>query len=190
MKILLLDNYDSFTYNLADYLSQNGASPIVKRNDAITLAEIRNLKIAAIVISPGPKRPEDAGITMDLIHHFHAILPILGVCLGYQALGAYFGASVVRSPLPQHGKTSKIDHNSSGLFKNIPSPTEVMRYHSLNIAEIPTILEMTAFTQLTNEPMALQHKTLPLAGVQFHPESVLTPHGKQLLANWLDSLPR
>ena len=102
MKILLLDNYDSFTYNLADYLSQNGASPIVKRNDAITLAEIRNLKIAAIVISPGPKRPEDAGITMDLIHHFHAILPILGVCLGYQALGAYFGASVVRSPLPQH----------------------------------------------------------------------------------------
>lgn len=190
MHILLLDNYDSFTYNLYDYLLQCGATVTVKRNDAISIQGIKNLAPEGIVISPGPKRPEDAGISMDLIHHFHATLPILGVCLGYQALGAYFGASVVRSPLPQHGKTSNIEHNGSGLFKNIASPTEVMRYHSLNIAEIPAILEITASTTITNEPMALQHKTLPLCGVQFHPESILTPCGKQLLANWLDMLHR
>ncbi len=189
MKILLLDNYDSFTYNLYDYLSQCGADVLVKRNDAISVNEVKSLPIKAIVISPGPKRPEDAGISMDVIHHFHATLPILGVCLGYQALGAYFGASVVRSPLPQHGKTSQIEHNALGLFKNIPSPTPVMRYHSLNIAEIPAILNITATTSQTLEPMALQHKNLPLCGVQFHPESIQTPCGMQLLTNWLDSLP-
>ncbi len=190
MKILLLDNYDSFTYNLYDYLSQCGATVIVKRNDAITISETANLGISGIVISPGPKRPEDAGITMDLIHHYHTTLPILGVCLGYQALGAYFGATVARSPIPFHGKTSIIEHNGVGLFANIPSPTEVMRYHSLNISDIPAAIHITASTQNTHEPMALQHVSLPLTGVQFHPESILTPCGKQLLANWLDTFSR
>jgi len=187
MKILLLDNYDSFTYNVYDYLSQCGAEVLVKRNDAISIAGISNLNTAGIVISPGPKRPEDAGITMDLIHHFHTRLPILGICLGYQAIGAYFGATVARSPVPFHGKTSVIEHNLQGLFANIPSPTEVMRYHSLNISDMPTCLNITASTQKTNEPMALRHVDLPLTGVQFHPESILTPCGKQLLANWLDT---
>lgn len=190
MKVLLLDNFDSFTYNLFDYLKQCGVTVIVKRNNAISIQEVNNLSVSAIVISPGPKRPEDAGITMDLIHHFHNRMPILGVCLGYQALGAYFGAKVERSPLPFHGKTSLITHNSNGLFSGIASPTQVMRYHSLNIAELPKCLIITAFTRQGNEPMALSHQNLPLAGVQFHPESVLTPCGKQLLANWVDNLPK
>ena len=188
MSILLLDNYDSFTWNLADYVKQCGEEVHVVRNDAITLDEIAAAKYTGIVLSPGPGRPEDAGIMPALIETFHTRLPILGICLGYQALGAFFGADVVHSPKPVHGKTSVIQHNASGLFSGIPNPTEVMRYHSLNISRIPECIEITAQTTTTAEPMALRHKSLPLCGVQFHPESILTAHGLRMLHNWVDSL--
>ncbi len=185
--ILLIDNYDSFTWNLFDYLSQAGKNVQVVRNDAITIAQAASMQPEAIVLSPGPGTPPDAGITMDVIAHFHHRLPILGICLGYQALGMYFGAELVHSPVPVHGKTSTIRHNGSGLFKDIPNPTTVMRYHSLNIRTWPDCLECTAFTA-TDEPMALQHRSLPLAGVQYHPESILTPYGLPMLRNWVASL--
>ncbi|MFN0276261.1 MAG: anthranilate synthase component II [Chitinophagales bacterium] len=182
--IFLLDNYDSFTYNLYDYLSQLGAEILVKRNDEITLPEIEDLSPSAIVISPGPKTPKDAGILMQVLHHFHKKLPLLGICLGYQAIGEYFGATLVHSPVPVHGKTSQLffDENNI-LFKNIPQGTEVMRYHSLNITNTPSSVNIIAQTN-NGEPMALQHADLPLFGMQFHPESILTQHGMQMLRNW------
>ena len=181
--ILLIDNYDSFTYNISDYLAQLGSEIIVKRNDEIRIDEIKNLSPTAIVISPGPKKPVDAGITMQLIDQFHQNIPLLGICLGYQAIGEYFGCSLVKSPVPYHGKTSQIYHSGTGIFENLPQPTTVMRYHSLNLSEISNQISITATTE-SGEPMALQHISLPLYGLQFHPESILTKHGMQMLRNW------
>lgn len=188
MNILLLDNYDSFTWNLYDYLVRSGAHVQVYRNDAITPDQVATMDPDGIVLSPGPGKPQDAGIMMALIEKMHHSHPILGICLGYQALGAFFGADVVHSPVPMHGKTSTIGHNGKGLFNGIPDPTEVMRYHSLNIDRIPPEIIITARTINTLEPMALEHCSLPLCGVQFHPESVLTKHGLAMVGNWLNSI--
>lgn len=186
--IFLLDNYDSFTYNLYDYLSQLGAEVMVKRNDEISVEEIKLLSPQAIVISPGPKTPEDAGITLETINYFHKSHPILGICLGYQALGQYFGAKLIHSTLPFHGKTSKIYLENDPIFVNIAPETEVMRYHSLNIENIPSSLKIIASTVIGNEPMALKHLELPLYGLQFHPESILTTAGFTMLRNWFSTL--
>ena len=185
--ILLIDNYVSFTYNIADYLLQLQSDVSVKRNDEISIAEIKALGPQAIVISPGPKKPVDAGITMQMIAAFYQTVPMLGICLGYQAIGEFFGCRLGRSPVPVHGKTSRIRHSGTGLFEGIPQLTEVMRYHSLNIDGFPPELVQTATTE-SGEHMAFQHISLPLAGVQFHPEAILTQHGKQLMRNWHRSL--
>lgn len=182
--ILLLDNYDSFTWNLYDYLKQHHREVEVIRNDAISIEGICTLQPKGIVLSPGPGIPTDAGITMEVIDTFHSHMPILGICLGYQAIGCYFGAELVKSPVPVHGKTSTISHNGLGLFKGLPSPLKVMRYHSLNITRWPDVIQCTASTT-DGQPMALVHKDLALCGVQFHPESVLTEHGLQIIGNWL-----
>lgn len=188
MNILLLDNYDSFTYNLYDYLLQTGVSCTVLRNDAFALMDLEGLDFQAIVLSPGPKRPKDAGRMMQVIEHFYTRLPILGICLGHQALGEFFGAKLIHAGEPVHGKTSKIEHNGTGIFRNIPSPFQVMRYHSLVLESLAgTPLEITAHTP-AGEIMALRHSTLPLTGVQFHPESILTEHGLQLIKNWIESV--
>ncbi len=182
--IFLLDNYDSFTYNLYDYLSQLGAGVIVKRNDEISIQQIKDMSPAAIVISPGPKKPADAGITLEIIHHFKNESPILGICLGYQAIGEYFGAKLIKSPVPVHGKPSVITHSGDSIFNGVPEEFSVMRYHSLNIENIPPLLEIIAATKTTSEPMAVKHLTLPVYGLQFHPESILTPQGMLILRNW------
>lgn len=185
MNILLIDNYDSFTYNLFDYLIQTGASCTVVRNDTHTPETFKRLHFDALVLSPGPKRPEAAGLMPWIIEHYHQRVPILGVCLGHQALGAFFGATVVRAALPIHGKTSLIHHNHDPLFHNIPSPFTVMRYHSLVVENVEdTPLQVLATTD-KGEVMAMRHPTLPLYGVQFHPESILTEHGLLLLKNWV-----
>ncbi len=184
MQILLLDNYDSFTYNLYDYLLRCGAVVRVVRNDEITLKELAGLEFDALVLSPGPKRPSDAGILMDTIAHFYNKIPMLGVCLGHQALGEFFGAKLIHALLPMHGKTSNIQHTNTPLFDAIPNPMQVMRYHSLTLTQIPDCLCITGQTA-AGEVMAMQHRALPLYGVQFHPESVGTPDGIQLIANWL-----
>lgn len=184
--IAVIDNYDSFTYNLAQYLGELGADLRVFRNDQITLDELERLKPAAFVISPGPGTPQqDSGISNDVIRAFSGRVPILGVCLGQQCMGYVFGGNVVRAPRLMHGKTSMIYHNNRDLFKELPNPFEATRYHSLIVEEpLPPALEVTAFTR-EGELMGLRHKTHPTFGVQFHPESVLTKHGKQLLANFL-----
>ena len=182
--ILLIDNYDSFTWNLYDYLSQLGKQVLVYRNDAISIPEIAEMKPEAIVLSPGPETPNEAGITLSVIKSFHEVIPMLGVCLGYQAIGMFFGAELIRSETPMHGKTSFINHNQAGLFSGLPNPLEVMRYHSLNIGSIPKDIEISAATDLF-EPMALKHRSLPIYGVQFHPESIGTQQGLPLLKNWL-----
>lgn len=181
--IFLLDNYDSFTYNLYDYLAQLGSEVVVERNDCISVGEIEHLYPEAIVISPGPGTPDTSGITLQLIHHFHRQIPILGICLGYQAIGQYFGADVVKSPLPMHGKTSSVKLQPDPVFEGISSPAEVMRYHSLNIDHIPDALSVIASTR-SGEPMALRHCQFPVVGFQFHPESILTPSGFAMLRNW------
>lgn len=187
--IILLDNYDSFTWNLYDYLAQSGKEVEVIRNNAITTTDLQKKQPEAIVISPGPKTPLEAGITMEVIDRMHTTIPILGVCLGYQALGIYFGAQLVRSGEPMHGKTSLINIQPDPIFSGIHSPMQVMRYHSLNIAQIPEdVLEVIALTN-ANEPMAIRHKHLHLYGFLFHPESILTLHGKQLIHNWVQLLP-
>jgi len=181
---LLLDNYDSFTYNLRDYLQQLNVEVAVFRNDEITVSEIETLQPAAIVISPGPKTPSEAGITMQVVAQFHQTVPMLGICLGFQAMGEFFGARLVKAAYPMHGKTSAVQHNGSALFNNIPNPFAAMRYHSLFLENIPAkTLEVIARTS-DGVPMALRHKKYPVYGVQFHPESILTPHGLQLLRNW------
>jgi anthranilate synthase/aminodeoxychorismate synthase-like glutamine amidotransferase len=185
--ILLLDNYDSFTWNLYDYLAQCGAEVKVHRNDAISVSDIKAMQPQGIVISPGPETPSTAGITMELIAACATTFPMLGVCLGYQAIGMHFGAELVASPVPMHGKTSRIVHNGSGLFEGIKSPMEVMRYHSLQLRNFPNELELLAETE-NGEPMAIRHQNLPLFGVQFHPESILTTEGIHLLQNWWNSL--
>ena len=182
--ILLLDNYDSFTYNLRDYILQCGKQCVVVRNDEMNLDEIAELNFSSAVISPGPKTPAEAGITKPFIERFYKEKPILGICLGHQAIGEFFGAKLVKAQKPMHGKTSVIKHNKNFLFENLPDELEVMRYHSLILDEVEkTELEITATTN-TNEVMAIAHPSLKLAGVQFHPESILTPHGLQLMKNW------
>ncbi len=183
LKILLLDNYDSFTYNLYDYLEQLGANCLVLRNDELKLSDLPELQVDGVVLSPGPKRPADAGLLMPVLDYFQDKLPVLGVCLGMQAIGEYFGAELVHARLPKHGKVSSVFHDKSILFDKVPSPTTVMRYHSLVLQNLPECLVATAWTQ-ENELMALQHKKMPIFGWQFHPESILTVKGMQMLKNW------
>jgi anthranilate synthase/aminodeoxychorismate synthase-like glutamine amidotransferase len=186
--VFVLDNYDSFTYNLVQYLGELGADVVVKRNDEVTVADIAALKPERIVLSPGPGRPEDAGVMMDLIKELGQTTPIFGVCLGHQAIGAAFGGSVVRAAAPMHGKTSTIEHNSRGVFTGIAAPFDASRYHSLVVAQddLPEQLEVTARTSGDGVIMGLRHRTLPIHGVQFHPESILTSEGRRILRNFLE----
>lgn len=184
--ILMIDNYDSFTYNLVQYLGELGEELIVKRNDEITIEEIEQLAPNYLMISPGPCTPNEAGISLKAIEHFAGKIPILGVCLGHQSIAQVFGGDVVRAERLMHGKTSSITHSGSGLFKELPSPIDVTRYHSLIVKNdtLPEELEVTAWTK-DNEIMALKHKTLPIEGVQFHPESIMSQFGKEMLRNFL-----
>jgi len=186
--LLVIDNYDSFTYNLVQYLGELGEELVVRRNDEVTLDEIGGMKPRAMVISPGPGVPADAGVTIDAIRRWGPKIPTLGVCLGHQAIGAAFGGEVVRAKAVMHGKTSRIEHDGSGLFAGLPNPMEVMRYHSLVVepGSLPDELQVLA-TALDNpsEIHAMRHKSHPIWGVQFHPESIMTPDGKALLANFL-----
>ena len=187
--LLVIDNYDSFTYNLVQYLGELGEEPVVRRNDAVTLPDIEALAPRAIVLSPGPCTPAEAGITVPLVQAYGARIPILGVCLGHQAIGEAYGGRVVRARRVMHGKTSRIVHEGRDLFDSLPSPMEVMRYHSLVVERetIPDSLEILAVaTDDASEIHAVRHRTHPVWGVQFHPESILTAHGKQLLRNFLD----
>jgi anthranilate synthase/aminodeoxychorismate synthase-like glutamine amidotransferase len=184
--LLLIDNYDSFTFNLAQYFGELGAPPLVKRNDAITLDEIGELRPDRIVISPGPGRPEDAGISVDLIRRFGPTVPVLGVCLGHQGIGIAFGGEVVRAPQLMHGKLSSVQHDGRGVFRGVAQPFTAGRYHSLVVADpLPEALEAAARTD-DGTIMGVRHKTFPVHGVQFHPESVLTGEGRHLLRNFLE----
>jgi anthranilate synthase/aminodeoxychorismate synthase-like glutamine amidotransferase len=185
--LLLIDNYDSFTYNLVQYLGELGADVRVMRNDAVTVEDVVGARPERIVISPGPGRPEDAGVTMDVIRECGRETPILGVCLGHQAIGAVFGGTVVRAAAPVHGKTSTIDHDGRGVFTGIAGPFVASRYHSLVVAEagLPAELEVTARTSDGAAIMGLRHREWPVHGVQFHPESILTGEGKTILGNFL-----
>jgi len=186
MTTLVIDNYDSFTFNLVQYLGELGDQPVVYRNDTISLDEIADMQPAHILISPGPCTPNEAGISIPLIKRFSGEIPIFGVCLGHQSIGAAFGGNVIRAPRLMHGKTSPINHNGKGIFAGIPSPFTATRYHSLIVEEpLPEVLEATAWTP-ERELMGLQHKQHPTFGVQFHPESILTEHGHLLLKNFLE----
>ena len=189
--ILVLDNYDSFTYNLVQYLSELGAQVVVHRNDAITVDEVRELRPRGVLISPGPGRPEEAGVSLDLIAKLGSVTPIFGVCLGHQSIAQHFGASVVRADRLMHGRTSEILHEGRGVFANLPSPLTATRYHSLIVKRgtLPDAIEVTAWTD-RDEIMGIRHTELSIEGVQFHPESFLTEHGHQLIRNWLSSLPK
>jgi anthranilate synthase/aminodeoxychorismate synthase-like glutamine amidotransferase len=184
---VLLDNYDSFTYILHHYLIQTGVCCEVFRNDEITVEALRFMNPERIIISPGPETPKEAGICLDVIHQFHQSTPILGVCLGHQALGTYFGARLVKAPEPRHGKTSEIIHQEEGIFRDIPNPMRVMRYHSLVLENLDrSELVVTATSLDDGQVMAMKHPRFPCTGVQFHPESIGTIHGLQLLQNWKD----
>jgi len=186
--ILVIDNYDSFTYNLVQYLGELGAEPLVKRNDEVTVDEITAMGPDAVVISPGPGTPADAGVSIDAIRQLGAQLPILGVCLGHQAIAEAYGGRVIRAPKLMHGKTSKIRHSGQDLFEGLDSPLEVMRYHSLTVEaeSLPGELEILAWgMEDSTEIHAMRHRDHPVWGVQFHPESVMTQSGKQLLENFL-----
>jgi anthranilate synthase component II len=185
--VLVIDNYDSFTYNLVQYLGELGAEIQVMRNDAVSVDDVAAVKATAIVISPGPGRPEDAGVTMGVIRTLGERTPILGVCLGHQAIGAAFGGAVVRASVPMHGKTSTIEHDGCGVFSGISGTFVASRYHSLVVAdqELPGDLLVTARTREDGIVMGLRHKRWPLHGVQFHPESILTGEGKTILRNFL-----
>jgi anthranilate synthase/aminodeoxychorismate synthase-like glutamine amidotransferase len=190
--IFVLDNYDSFTYNLVQYIGETGARVEVRRNDEVTLGEIEAMKPERIVVSPGPCTPQEAGISIELIRHFAGKVPLLGVCLGHQAIGAAFGGQVVRAKNLMHGKTSQVEHDGKTIFHGLSSPMTATRYHSLIVAEdaLPGDLEVSAWTRDqdgTRVIMGLRHKHLPVEGVQFHPESVLTDEGKKLVANFLRS---
>jgi anthranilate synthase/aminodeoxychorismate synthase-like glutamine amidotransferase len=191
VKVLLIDNYDSFTYNLAQYLGELGVDVEVERNDAITVEVVGARGPGAIVISPGPCTPNEAGISMDVIATYAGKIPLLGVCLGHQCIGQVFGGRIVRAPRLMHGKTSKIFHDERGLFAGVENPFVATRYHSLVIApeSIPDVLEVTAKTW-QDEIMGVRHRDLLVEGVQFHPESIMTSAGKQLLANFLSSAAR
>jgi len=183
--ISVIDNYDSFTYNLVQYLGELGAEIRVYRNDEVTTEELERLAPSHIVISPGPGRPEDGGVSNDVIRHFHQKIPILGVCLGHQCIAQVFGGHVVRAPRLMHGKTSPIYHTDRGILANLPDPFTATRYHSLVVQEpLPPELELTAFTR-EGEVMGIRHRHYPIFGVQFHPESILTMVGKELLENFL-----
>jgi anthranilate synthase component 2 len=186
--ILVIDNYDSFTYNLVQYLGELGSEVRVVRNDAASIDSISALQPARIVISPGPGRPENAGITMDVIRRLGSSIPILGVCLGHQAIGAVFGGAVVRASTPMHGKTSTIEHDGRGVFAGIDGPFVASRYHSLVVSDdgLPDELEVTARTREDRTIMGLRHRERPIHGVQFHPESILTGEGMRLLRNFLE----
>jgi anthranilate synthase/aminodeoxychorismate synthase-like glutamine amidotransferase len=184
--VIVIDNYDSFTYNLVQYLGELGAELQVFRNDQVLLGEIRELKPSHIVISPGPGDPNDGGVSNDVLRELGPDLPILGVCLGHQCMGHVYGGKVTRAPRLMHGKTSAIYHNGKGLFTGVPNPFRATRYHSLIVEEpLPDCLQVTAFTR-EGEVMGLRHKDYPVSGVQFHPESILTEHGKRILQNFLE----
>ena len=189
--LLMIDNYDSFTYNIVQYLGELGADVEVHRNDEISIAEIKRLNPKQIVISPGPCTPNEAGISLDVVREFSGTIPLLGICLGYQSIGQAFGGQVVRAAKVMHGKTSAIHHNQQGVFENLPNPFTATRYHSLIVAQegMTECLEVTAWTELDDgardEVMAVRHKALPVEGVQFHPESILTEAGHDLLRNFL-----
>jgi anthranilate synthase/aminodeoxychorismate synthase-like glutamine amidotransferase len=185
--ILLIDNYDSFTFNLVHFFGDLGATCLVKRNDTLTPEEALALNPEAIVLSPGPCTPNEAGICLDLVRLAAGKIPLLGVCLGHQAIGQAFGGHVIRAPEPVHGKTSPVTHGDTDLFKGLPDPFSATRYHSLIVekSSLPDALEATAFTQ-DGIIMGLRHRTLPIFGVQFHPESIATSHGHEILRNFLD----
>jgi anthranilate synthase/aminodeoxychorismate synthase-like glutamine amidotransferase len=186
MKVLLLDNYDSFTYNLAQYLGELGHAPVVHRNDAISMGDVETMCPDRIVISPGPGRPEDAGITIDLIRGFGSRVPVLGVCLGHQGIGHAFGGAVVRAPTLMHGKVSSVQHDGRGVFSGVSQPFVAGRYHSLIVSDPPPdALEISARTD-DGIIMGLRHREWPVHGVQFHPESVLTGEGRKILRNFLE----
>ncbi|WGL15848.1 aminodeoxychorismate/anthranilate synthase component II [Microbulbifer bruguierae] len=191
--ILMIDNYDSFTWNVVQYLAELGAEVVVKRNDEITVADIETLNPEKIVISPGPCTPNEAGISMDTIRTYAGRVPILGICLGHQSIGQVFGGRVVRAGEVMHGKTSPIIHNNLGVFHGLSNPFEATRYHSLVVEKgsLPDCLEVTAWTETEDgeidEIMGLRHRELPVEGVQFHPESILTQHGHDMLRNFLAS---
>jgi anthranilate synthase component 2 len=186
--LLMIDNYDSFTYNLVQYFSELGEDVRTYRNDEITIEAIEKLKPSRICISPGPCTPHEAGVSVPVLQHFAGKLPILGVCLGHQSIGAAFGGKIIRAQQVMHGKTSPIEHTGVGVFKDLPSPYTIIRYHSLAIARdsLPDCLEITAWTA-DGEIMGVRHKTYPIEGVQFHPESILSDHGHALLQNFLKS---
>ena len=187
--ILMIDNYDSFTWNVVQYLYELGHEVLVKRNDEMTLGEIETLSPHQIVISPGPCTPDKAGISMDLIHRFAGLIPILGICLGHQSIGQVFGSRIVKARRVMHGKTSEIHHDGSGLFADLPSPFTATRYHSLVVDEVPDEMKLTAWTMRQgkiDEIMGISHREHPVDGVQFHPESILTEYGHELLANFIN----
>jgi len=194
--VFVLDNYDSFTYNLVQYMGELGAEMVIRRNDELTPQEVEALRPERILISPGPCTPQDAGISMELIKHFSTggrRVPILGVCLGHQAIGAAFGGNVIRAPKLMHGKTSEVEHDGKTIFKGIPSTMTCTRYHSLIVADEGLTKELEVSARAVSEVqgdggtiMALRHRELPIEGVQFHPESVLTVHGKQIIRNFLE----
>jgi anthranilate synthase component 2 len=184
--LLMIDNYDSFTYNLVQYLGELGQDVKVVRNDEMTVDAVERLAPERIVLSPGPCTPNEAGISLELVHRFAGRVPILGVCLGHQAIGQAFGGKVVRAKALMHGKVSQIHHSGAGVFRGLPTPFQATRYHSLAVerASCPADLEVTAWTE-DGEIMGIRHRSLPVEGVQFHPESILTEHGHALLANFL-----
>ena len=187
--ILVIDNYDSFTYNLVQYLGELGAEPVVRRNDAVTVEEIGEMRPDAIVLSPGPCTPSEAGVTVPTIRRWGAEIPTLGVCLGHQAIGEAYGGRIVRAARVMHGKTSRIVHEGRGLFEGLPSPLEVMRYHSLVVEpeSVPAELEVIARDgEDPSEIHAVRHREHPVWGVQFHPESVMTQNGRRILGNFLE----
>jgi para-aminobenzoate synthetase component II len=186
--ILMIDNYDSFTYNIVQYMGELGADMRVERNDQISIEEIESLNPKKIVISPGPCTPEKAGVSVAVIRHFAGKVPLLGVCLGHQSVGAAFGGEVIKAGKLMHGKTSEVRHDGKTLFKNLPNPFTATRYHSLvlNRKTLPDCFEITAESD-DNEIMGIRHKELPVEGVQFHPESILTPNGKDLLRNFIEN---
>ncbi|WP_251553754.1 anthranilate synthase component II [Neobacillus muris] len=185
--ILLIDNFDSFTFNLYQYLGELGETASVYRNNQLSITDIKKLKPTAVILSPGPGRPEDAGICVELIQTFYKEIPILGICLGHQAIGAAFGGAINRAAQVKHGKTSLINHSGNGIFNELPSPLEVMRYHSLIIEKrtLPKELEAISYSLDDQEIMAVKHIQYPVFGLQFHPESIGTPAGKQILKNFL-----
>ena len=185
MRVLILDNYDSFTYNLAQYIGELGAEPVVYRNDELSPSEAESLEPDRVVISPGPGRPEDAGYSIEYITTLGPTVPTLGVCLGLQAAVAAFGGSVGLAPEPRHGKTSPITHDGKGVFRGLSNPFEATRYHSLAATDIPDVFEQSAHSD-DGVLQGIRHRTLPIEAVQFHPESIMTVEGKALLANFLD----